>query len=269
MFFPALFVASVALGDQGATAEAPRQPTENWVAEYADDMCLLQRNYGSAEAPLILAFRPQPMSDYLTTYVFESGPRKKVGWATAEVRLGAGSPPIEKTAATYYAPKLKSRVAELGFKREELEKAAVTGAISFDIEERLEAAFQVPDLAKALLVLDDCVADLLASWGFSREQQAAMASKPQPEKPLSKYVDATDYPTVALRQLESGWNSARYRIDAKGRVSDCQVVESSGSKSLDATICRVVGRYRYRPAIDRSGQPMESLGFVRIRWQVA
>lgn len=232
-------------------------------------MCLLQREYGTPGAHLTLAFRPEPMSDRFTTYVFESGPKKKVGWVTAELRFGAEVLPIEKQAAIYYAPRLKLRVAELGVKREELDRAAASEVISINAEERLQAAFQVPGLSSALTVLDDCVADLLATWGFSREEQNAMAKMPEPEKPLIKYVSAIDYPTVALRNEETGWNSARYRIDESGRVSDCRIVESSGSRSLDATLCRVVGRFRYRPAIDRAGRPMESIGFVRFRWQIA
>jgi TonB family protein len=268
MVFRIAVAAALGISGAGHAAEAPREPVGKWVAEYADDMCLLQREYGIAPAVLTLAFKPEPMSDSFTTYVFESGPKGKVGYTTATLGLGSAAPPIEKRTATYYAPRIDSRVTELSATREELNRAAASGMISIDAKERLRAAFQVPGLSNALAVLDDCVADLLASWGFSREQQAAMAKKPEPVQAFFKYVSGSDYPIDALKNEERGSNSARFHIDAAGDISDCRVVESSGSKALDAALCRVVRRVHYHPAVDKAGKPMESLGFVRFRWDI-
>lgn len=268
MFVGITAAAALLIASEATSADTPRQPTGKWVAEYADDMCLLQREFGIAPATLTLAFKPEPMSDRFTAYVFESGPKRNVGYATAQLRLGPGAPPIKKQAVTYYAPRLKSRVAELSLTREELNRAAASQIILIDAKDRLHAAFQVPGLSKAIAVLDDCVVDLLATWGFSREQQGAMAKRPEPVQPLNRYVGPTDYPIRALRSDESGSNSARYRIDLDGRVSDCLIVESSGSSVLDAALCRVVQRFRYRPATDRTGKPMRSLGFIRFRWDI-
>lgn len=252
-----------------ANAAQPQlEPRRQWVAYFEDNMCVLQREYGSPVEPLTLAFKPQPMSDSYTAFVFSSAKRRDPGFVPAKLQFGTGPDPIERQILNYYVPKLKSRVAEFGVSREELNRAAASELISIDAKGRVKASFKVPGFSKALGVLDECVTDLLATWGLSREQQKAMVKWPQPVKPIIEYVHAADYPMEALRNDQTGWNSARYRIDAHGLVSDCRIVESSGSSALDATLCRLVGRFRYHPAADHSGKPVDSLGFVRFRWQI-
>lgn len=262
-------LAALVISNAASATQPALAPTRQWVAYFEDNMCVLQREYGSAAESLTLAFKPQPMSDSYTAFVFSTARRQDPGFVAAKMQFGAGTEVIERRTLHYYIPKLKSRVAEFLVEREELNNAVASELISIDAKGRLKATFKVSGLSKALGVLDECVADLLATWDFSREQQAAMAKKPESLKPLNEYVTAADYPMQALRDLETGWNSARYHIDVHGRVRDCKIVESSGSRALDATLCRVVGRFRYRPALDQTGRPMESLGFMRIRWQIA
>jgi TonB family protein len=153
--------------------------------------------------------------------------------------------------------------------RDELEKAARDQEISLTAKGRLSVTFRVPELHQALAVLDDCVADLLATWGFSRDQQKEMSHRPETVRPFTSYVTIYDYPMEALREGQTGENSARFQIHADGKTSDCKIVESSRSTALDTALCNVVRRLRYRPALNRAGQPMDSLGFLRIRWQLA
>lgn len=249
-------------------AQPQLEPNRPWVAYFEDNMCVLQREYGPADAPLTLAFKPQPTTNYYTGFVFRPAKRQDPGFVPAKFRFGVTHERIEKQTLHYYLPKLKSRVAEFGVSREELNQAAISEVIAIDAKGRVNAAFKVPGMGRALGVLDECVADLLATWGFSREQQKAVATPAQPTKPLTAWVQPADYPLTAVRNDETGWNSAYFRIDSDGMVGDCKIVESSGSSSLDSTLCRVVGRFRYRPATDQSGKPMASLGFVRFRWQI-
>ncbi|KPL68893.1 hypothetical protein SZ64_12780 [Erythrobacter sp. SG61-1L] len=48
----------------------------------------------------------------------------------------------------------------------------------------------------------------------------------------------------------------RLKVDAEGSVSDCIVIETSGSAKLDKNYCRGLSRARFRPAVNRAGQPV-------------
>ena len=65
----------------------------------------------------------------------------------------------------------------------------------------------------------------------------------------------SDYPRVALRNGIEGSVTVRYTVLGDGRVSGCAILETSGSAELDSTTCRLIERrFRYRPALDASGQ---------------
>lgn len=60
----------------------------------------------------------------------------------------------------------------------------------------------------------------------------------------------------------------RYGVGTDGRVSSCEVVESSGSSILDSATCRLVTRrFRHRPAI-RDGEPVASTMTRRVTWRL-
>jgi TonB family protein len=259
----------IALVPAAAAAQlVPKQPTGKWVVDYADKMCVLQRDYGTRAAPLVLAIRPQPMGDGMGIYVLDAPTGQRGEYVGVKIGFGATEPTVDSQMATFDARDLGLRVNETGLDRHHLERALESNLLTLEARKRLNVSFSVPKMAPALKVLDDCVANLLETWGFTRERQATMAKRPEPLKPEVQYVGPEDYPDEALRAGESGQNSARYWIDVQGRVSNCTIVETSKSRSLDSTLCRVVKRIRYRPALEKSGKPMESIGYLRLRWSL-
>jgi protein TonB len=83
-------------------------------------------------------------------------------------------------------------------------------------------------------------------------------------------ITADDYPAAALRNDETGSLRARLSIAANGRVSDCAIVETSGSKALDSTTCKILkARARFTPALDSDGLPTAgSYVTPTITWQL-
>jgi protein TonB len=66
-----------------------------------------------------------------------------------------------------------------------------------------------------------------------------------------------------------GTTGVRLRIEPDGKVSECAVIESSGSAGLDKQTCAVSKRRgRYTPAIGHDGKPLWSFTFERITWMV-
>lgn len=82
-----------------------------------------------------------------------------------------------------------------------------------------------------------------------------------------QFFGPDEYPPEALRHREQGRVVAKLSIDAAGRVTDCQVVGSSGSTALDVRTCVIaVSRVTFTPATDRHGQAIPSSYTLPVRW---
>lgn len=91
--------------------------------------------------------------------------------------------------------------------------------------------------------------------------------RPVPLKPRSTWVEADDYPDAALRAEQEGSVTVKLAINRSGEVSECDVVQSSGSSVLDGATCKTIRRRaRYTPATDAAGQPVESVDNHTVRW---
>ncbi|MCA1196596.1 energy transducer TonB [Sphingomonas sp. R647] len=70
----------------------------------------------------------------------------------------------------------------------------------------------------------------------------------------------SDYPDDLADAGTGGRVTVLYLVEANGRVSDCDVVGSSGVGRLDALTCRLIReRFRFRPSRDGSGKPVPAL----------
>jgi TonB family protein len=103
---------------------------------------------------------------------------------------------------------------------------------------------------------------------------AVMANTGQstPAQPLGNpglWVGTTDYPAAALRQMQQGTTSIRLTIDALGRVSACDIVESSGFEQLDQQACTLASRRaRFSPAKDAAGNAVSGSYQNRVAWRI-
>jgi len=76
-----------------------------------------------------------------------------------------------------------------------------------------------------------------------------------------------DYPQAAIRNDEQGAVLVRLSIGTDGRVTNCSVSSSSGSRALDRATCRILqSRARFTPARDNRGNPTTDTISQRIRW---
>jgi TonB family protein len=86
---------------------------------------------------------------------------------------------------------------------------------------------------------------------------------------LSWVISNDDYPAAAIRAEEEGLVRIRVGIGPDGRVSDCAVIGSSGSRALDAASCRHVRvRGRFAPALDGEGNAVADTVFASILWRI-
>ena len=98
----------------------------------------------------------------------------------------------------------------------------------------------------------------------------AKATKAQSSKgSLQGLFNGDDYPQDALRDGEEGRTTVRLTIGTTGRVSDCQVTSSSGSRSLDNATCRVIrSRARFTPAKNSDGSATTDTYTQSITWRL-
>ena len=65
-----------------------------------------------------------------------------------------------------------------------------------------------------------------------------------------------DYPEAAISAGASGTARAQLSIGPDGRVSGCNLVQSTGNGALDATTCNILRRrVKFTPARDSNGNP--------------
>lgn len=76
------------------------------------------------------------------------------------------------------------------------------------------------------------------------------------------------YPPSALRAEEQGRVVVVLAIDALGRVTGCELSQSSGSQALDEVTCRQARTAVFDPARDERGRKVAATLKFPVRWQL-
>lgn len=93
--------------------------------------------------------------------------------------------------------------------------------------------------------------------------------QPQPKGSPANWATSNDYPSRALREEREGVTGFRVSVGTDGKVTDCQIINSSGSPDLDQATCdNVRRRARFQPATDGEGNPTTGSYSNRIRWVI-
>jgi protein TonB len=82
-------------------------------------------------------------------------------------------------------------------------------------------------------------------------------------------ISEADYPSAAFNRRIGGTVFLRFVVAPTGRVSECAVTRSSGSRELDGTTCRLIlQRFRYRPARNAYGEPVAEVIRGEHVWEI-
>lgn len=86
---------------------------------------------------------------------------------------------------------------------------------------------------------------------------------------LVQLFSADDYPMQAIRNDEQGTVRFKLTVSSHGRVTNCEIAESSGSRALDRQTCTILtSRARFEPARDSHGNRVGDRYTGRIRWEL-
>jgi len=247
-----------------AAAPAFLTPSGKWVVNFADRQCLASRTFNVPKGDLVLGLRPGPTGGEAELLLALSRPRERHLFSSVQVQLDG-----ERIGANGLVtmPAGSGRLAyRISLKAREY--ARLLGSRMMTIRGGVGSfAFDLVGIASVGRLLDECNADLLASWGLTREQQALQSAYPESLKPASEYILHSDYPRTTAKKGAVGEVQARAAVAADGTVSDCIVLRSSGDAALDEATCGAfVRRAKMRPARGRSGRPMASVFVFSKLW---
>lgn len=265
------FAAALLLTASSRASAEPIPPTAKWVVNFDDQQCLAEREYGTPTNPLTLVLKQPVRGDVIQVAVLASG---NLGTAAVQVDgwIGFDRRPVTKVSALRWRPQGSKQVIRLinmplsafrGIETAQVMRVDV-GAFRRD--------FRLSDVRDLLTVMDSCLEDLRQVWNVADgdgDGHSAPAGARPPVGDLRGLISASDYPGVALQQLQSGSVTMVLLIDEAGRVADCSLIETSGVAALDAQSCSIVTRRaRLTPAVGADGKPRKSSFIQRITWKL-
>lgn len=265
-----LLSAALLIGQAGFVGGPPLAPASPWNVEYAAKECVVSRAYGDSADPILIGFRPTPFGDNVRLVIF--GDRALLGeegWV--DLTLEA---PGSALSNDHFETKINStsdNKVVMNFYISRTEFEYLVNAQTFTFRQKSgQVTSVVLAMNKSLLVaISKCGANLMAQFGFDAKKIASVATRAVGESP-NLWIDTHNYPAVSLTKHEEGTVMIAWAISAAGRVSNCRVIETSGSKDLDEAACDAILRNaRYRsPALDAAGNPVESYVTRRVAWRL-
>ncbi|MCW3837864.1 energy transducer TonB [Sphingomonas canadensis] len=91
-----------------------------------------------------------------------------------------------------------------------------------------------------------------------------------PREMPSLWITDSSYPPESRSAGHQGMVGFELSISPKGRVTDCQIVKSSGHKALDEATCYLMRkRGRFIPARDASGNAVADKWRSRFNWMLS
>jgi TonB family protein len=258
--FTILFAHTIATA---APAPALLAPTGPWNVEFADSMCLLGRPYGK-DGALNLLLKPSMVGDNLEIIVTRATTASASGEIGRAVLAIAGHKIGGDAFFTAYST-ANSRLLRVRVAEDKIAMSAIHETLAIDAGGESRHLFAVPGIERALPVLSECVQQLRAIYKISETDLAAIVTKP--ELNASGFFSFNDYPREALNKGQSGTVGVLIWIESNGRVSSCEIVETSSAPSLDQTTCEMYKRRgRFRSARNAAGTAVRAPMFTRVSW---
>lgn len=240
-------------------------PSGKWAVEYAKEMCVLNRKFGSGADEMLLAIKPAPNSDQARIMVLRKASKSNIRTGTATVRYSDGSIPSYAMASSGWANGMVLTAIDLP--RSSLAPLVAGGKIAIRFGPGLNHEFAPTAMAAAMQALAKCERDLLKGWGMTEAAQDAIATMPKVD--YTKLFTNRDYPDKLVEKGIQGSVGALLTIDSNGAVSACRAIESSRTVELDELTCAIfLKRARYEPAIDKSGKAVPALSYYRVNWMI-
>ena len=250
------------------TSAPPLAPSSAWSIDYGEAKCTLSRSFGPKDQTVTLGLQPA-IAEGLATIVLLVPKTTKLasGYGNGEIEV---SP--DRTVKMQYesqpVPGLDQMVVRVYVEDTLVDTIFAVPALRIKVGRTPLPAIAVTGAGKALTALATCRTKLMVAWGVDPAIWAKATVRAEAIGP-EDWIGFNDYPADALRENRQGETAMLWKIGTNGRVSDCRIVKSSGTPSLDIASCAAMTKHGvYRPARDASGRPIVSWGSKSVQWRL-
>ena len=270
----ALIVAIAVAGLQVTTPnesakDVASKPSGPWSIEYADNMCVLNRKYGTGREQFLLGFHPSPMGERMEIATFTPGARGTTMRGSGKVViLPDGRTKMSSFLSWRPKGRPDTRVTMFNLSEQDMNDVFAAGEFKMSGAGLKTVQISLKGVGAAQAALRKCSDDLLQSWKIDPTERDFMVERPL-ALGISNWFSYNDYPTAALRAGAEGTTSIIWKVGSDGRVTDCRVVRSSGHAVLDESACKLAMKHsRYKPAIGKDGKPMAAHVSLNFIWML-
>jgi len=248
---------------------APLQPSGKWVVDFADNACVLSRQYGSGDDQFSLHFKAPLLGRQFEIIIAEPNQRKapetyETGWIEK-----VNGQRIEPIYIDSYSTVAKSRLSRVYIEPDRYLIGEDGERLILHFNKKRSYDLALPQLKDAMAVLDYCLKDLRKVHGVDDSVTSRIATPAKARAGVVSFFSTDDYPAQEVREGGQGNVGALYWVETDGSVKECRVMDSSKRPRLDRQTCDVlIRRGRFKPALDVNGKPIRSPEYVRIKWRM-
>lgn len=271
----------------GVATAKDREPevltrTGKWVLEYNRDACHLFAEFGEGDAQVVARFTRYQPGDGFDLALYGKRFRTVDVRSEAKIDFGLADAPLERNvtfgSAGKFAAAFIGSVRVDGWSpgsrpvaapRITPEQEATVSGLAVAIRRKAPFRLTFGSLDKPLAQMRDCSANLVQSWGYDPEVQAALLRPASPLESPGKWLSVNDYPEGAVRMGHNGIVQFRLDVDAEGNVAGCYVLARTSPDDFADRTCRAVSkRAKLQPALDAKGIPVRSYFVQKVNWRV-
>jgi len=248
---------------------APLQPSGKWVVDFADNACVLSRQYVSGDDQFSLHFKAPLLGRQFEIIIAEPNQRKapetyETGWIEK-----VNGQRIEPIYIDSYSTVAKSRLSRVYIEPDRYLIGEDGERLILHFNKKRSYDLALPQLKDAMAVLDYCLKDLRQVHGVDDSVTSRIATPAKARAGVVSFFSTDDYPAQEVREGGQGNVGALYWVETDGSVKECRVMDSSKRPRLDRQTCDVlIRRGRFKPALDVNGKPIRSPEYVRIKWRM-
>jgi hypothetical protein len=258
------------------------EPTSDWVLDYADERCSLNRTYGESPEALflridsfgsVIGYRFQiagptvpparvPTSEMTIRFTPDAEDRKtqslhgKVGELPA-VSFSASFATYEDSEAYTRMSRAQQMAYSAQPKQPEPEFEAKVTTVIMGLSNGRAVQLSLGNMARPLAAMRDCVGDLHSSWGLDPAEHQGLTRLAIPKLSTVRRVQR-NYPSNMLWSGTNAYVPVRVMVDATGEATACVVQIEEIGEAFKEAVCRGLAR-GYEPALDREGMPVASV----------
>ncbi|NVD45024.1 energy transducer TonB [Qipengyuania atrilutea] len=285
---------SAALAEDEAVVLKPSSP---WNLDYGEHRCRIARTFGEGENLNVFyleQWQPSTGASWLVagpaidgyragrTTNFKFGEKGDSGeFEMRDMTIGEFGKAVtsRSSVVSKEANAVEKTVNDPDFYErdglEQLDSVKASGIDKLSISQNGQPSviLKFGDLEKPLAAMNQCMANLVARWGFEVPEQETVAVAPKPVDimPVARRIQR-NYPASAIIKGAQADFQVRLNIEADGIISDCQLVNLTLADDFDMKrhpCAAFMELAKYEPARTATGKPIRSYVIQRIRYTMS